>query len=93
MFNFSPQVYSYCDSHLKTILVRYFQTGKVSKNNVKKLFKDGISKETIMEIDLKDDPTTFKDESEPFNPVNIDEIEFNYEPILPPDYGVFDMDR
>jgi hypothetical protein len=81
-------------SHLKTVIGRYLQTGKVSKNTVKKLAREGIPEEIIMKIaeichhHLKNDPVAFKDHFEPFNPGDFDEIELNYPSIPPPDeYG------
>ena len=78
-------------SHLKTIIGRYLQTGKVSKNTLKRLAKDGVPEKMIMQIadichhHLKDDPLAFKDHFEPFNLKNMDEVETNFESIPPLD--------
>lgn len=76
-------------SHLKTIIGRYLQTGKVSKNTVKKLAKDGVPENMILKIadichdHLKDDPLAFKEHFEPFNLANIDEMEAKFESVPP----------
>ena len=72
-------------SHLKTVISRYLQSGKVSKNTLKQLAKYNVTEEAVFRIAsvcerfLKDDPLAFKEHFEPFNLNNIAELEAAYE--------------
>ena len=73
-------------SHLKmTVISRYLQSAKVSKNTLKQVANHGIREEVVFRIAsvceryLKEDPLAFKEHFEPFNLSNIAELEATYE--------------